>query len=550
VLGLPLFIASVAFAERRGIAPAARWIADAAIAVLLILLYRTSIGWTDQLASLRFAQLLLAGHLLVATAPFATSARLDGFWQFNRILLLRFLLAAVYAGVLWIGLAVALAALDKLFGVKVPGESFARLWAVLALGFHPWFFLSGVPHDYAELERRDDYPSGLKLFTQFVLMPLVVVYLVILTAYLGKVIVTRTWPNGWIGYLVSSVSATGVLALLLVHPLRERADSRWVNGYGRWWFVALLPSLGMLLAAIAKRVGQYGITEPRYFLLVLALWLTALALYYGVTASRNITLIPLTLCAVALLTFAGPWSAYAVGRRSQINRFSHMLAANQMGRPGAITPAGNPVSAQDRSEMSAVLRYLDLRHGPEVVARVVGVPADSARAWRTSTTGTSDSPLASAAMRKLGLEYVGRWEPREAGDTSFRANVAGQPSLDLTGFEVGRQISYPALGWIGTAVDSLELSQGSEPGTIVVKHTGTVVITLAVGDAIQRAVPADSLIARRGFPLKAPIVIDGSGQGYRVRLLFHQVNGQIVAGIPTIQKGSGLLLAAGLMGPR
>ena len=124
-----------------------------------------------------------------------------------------------------------------------------------------------------------------------------------------------------------------------MHPLRERADSRWVNGYGRWWFVALLPSLGMLLVAIAKRVGQYGITEQRYFLLVLALWLTGLAIFYGVTASRNIKLIPMTLCAVALLTSMGPWSAYAISRKSQVGRFDHLLERNGMGRAGAPTPA-------------------------------------------------------------------------------------------------------------------------------------------------------------------------------------------------------------------
>ena len=342
VLGLALFTASVTSAERRGVAPRHRWMVDLALAAGLALLYYASLDWTPDHAALRFIQLMVVGHLLVAIAPWLTGAQLDGFWQFNRMLFLRYLTGALYVAVLWAGLSVALAALDKLFGVDIDSELYAHLFAFLAFVFHPWFFLAGVPRDYAELETRDDYPAGLKVFTQFVLMPLVVIYLAILTAYLGKVILTRTWPTGWIGYLVSSVSATGVLALLLVHPLRERADSRWVNGYGRWWFVALLPSLGMLLAAIAKRVGQYGFTEQRYFLLVLALWLLGLALYYGITASRNIKLIPMTLCAVALLTTMGPWSAYAVSRRSQLNRLDGLLEKNGMGRPALPAQPGAP----------------------------------------------------------------------------------------------------------------------------------------------------------------------------------------------------------------
>ena len=239
VLGLPLFTASVTTAERHGIPERRRWAVDLLIAAGLFLLFRVSLGWNDQLAFLRFAQLLIAAHLLVAVAPYLSGGARRGFWQYNRFLFLRYLIAAFYAAVLWVGLSLALGALDKLFGVAVPNEAYARLWAVMAFGFHPWFFLSGMPRDYEALDALEDYPQGLKVFTQFVLMPLVVIYLAILTAYLGKVILTRTWPSGWIGYLVSSVSVTGVLALLLVHPIRERADSRWVNGYARWWFVAL-----------------------------------------------------------------------------------------------------------------------------------------------------------------------------------------------------------------------------------------------------------------------------------------------------------------------
>src|ERR1041385_192403 len=339
VLGLALFPAPVTTAERRGVATGARWLVDGAILLGLALLYRASNQWTDQTSFLRFAQLQLIAHLLVAVGPYSigrreVDRRLEGFWQYNRFLFLRYLVAAFYAAVLWIGLSVALGALDKLFGMKVPGETYFKLLAIMAFGFHPWFFLAGVPRSFAALDTLDDYPAGLKVFTQFVLMPLVAVYLVILTAYLGKIIITRTWPGGWIGYLVSSVSTVGVLALLLVHPIRERADSRWVNWYGRWWFVAILPSLAMLLMASGKRLEQYGVTEPRYFLLVLALWMLGLSLYYGITASRNIKLIPMSLAVVAVLASAGPWGVYAISRRSQVSRLDRILQANHMGRAG------------------------------------------------------------------------------------------------------------------------------------------------------------------------------------------------------------------------
>jgi uncharacterized protein DUF4153 len=551
ILGLPLFTASVTTADRHGIPARRRWVLDLVIAAALVVLYRVSLGWTDKLAFLRFTQLLLAGHLLVAVAPYLSKGGQRGFWQYNRFLFLRYLVAAFYAVVLWIGLAVALGALDKLFGADVPGEAYARLWAVLAFGFHPWFFLSGMPRDYQKLDELEDYPQGLKVFTQFVLMPLVAIYLVILTAYLAKVIVTRTWPSGWIGYLVSSVSVTGVLALLLVHPIRERADSRWVNAYGRWLFVALLPALVMLLLAIGKRVDQYGITEPRYFLLLLALWMLGLSLYYGITGSSNIKLLPVSLGAVALLSAVGPWGAYAVAERSQLARFNHILTANGLGKTGAIVRAEHGVSFADRRELSAILRWLSTTRGPKAIARVMGVPADTARAWEVSDERGSDDPKASRAMERIGVAYVDRWAAGAAAGPSggvggyFWANVPPPITLDVSGFDVQRPMTYPMLGWIGTAMDSVELVRGTAD-TVLVKHGGEVVVKLDARGAVHEAIPEDSLRQRGPGPLSRPIIVEGAGAGIRVRWVIDQLSGTITMGRLELQSANGAVLVGGL----
>ena len=559
VLGLALFTASVTTAERRGVATGARWLVDGAILLGLALLYRASNGWTDQTSFLRFAQLQLIAHLLVAVGPYAigrreVDRRLEGFWQYNRFLFLRYLIAAFYAAVLWIGLSVALGALDKLFGMKVPGETYFKLWAIMAFGFHPWFFLAGVPRNFAGLDTLDDYPVGLKVFTQFVLMPLVAVYLVILTAYLGKIIITRTWPGGWIGYLVSSVSTVGVLALLLVHPIRERADSRWVNWYGRWWFVAILPSLAMLLMAIGKRLEQYGVTEPRYFLLVLALWMLGLSLYYGITASRNIKLIPMSLAVVAVLASAGPWGAYAISRRSQVSRLDRILQANHMGRAGDAgrAPSVGAVSFEDRRELSALLRYLMNTRGGTGLTAVLGLPADTLKAWEhDSTQGVGSGPgdrIAALAMRHLGLAYVNRWEPG-AREQTFWANLANAPALDVSGFQLARVFSYPgAVGWIGTGSDSLQLVPEDSSGALVVKHGGAAFLKLDLRGVVRAALPLDSLGATGYNQLKRSIVVEGSAEGLRVRVVFESVRGTVRPNGVELVGGTGFVLAAGLGG--
>ena len=116
-------------------------------------------------------------------------------------------------------LALALAALDKLFGIDVDEKNYPRLWCLIAFVFNTWYFLGGVPRWLGELERTSEYPQVLKVFSQFILVPLVLLYLLILTAYLGRVAITREWPSGWIWSTPTSpASRTGKRAWPVICP--------------------------------------------------------------------------------------------------------------------------------------------------------------------------------------------------------------------------------------------------------------------------------------------------------------------------------------------
>ena len=123
-------------------------------------------------------------------------------------------------------MAIALGALDKLFGVDVDGETYVRIWFVVAFLVNTWIFLAVVPERLPELEHDREYPRALKIFAQYILTPLAFTYLVILLAYLVKIVAGAEWPSGWIGWLVASVSVTGLLGFLLVHPLRSDPGRR------------------------------------------------------------------------------------------------------------------------------------------------------------------------------------------------------------------------------------------------------------------------------------------------------------------------------------
>lgn len=437
-LGIPLFFAIGLVAERRWTSGARAWAARGLALALLVALYFSTLTWSDQVQGLRYVQLSLAAHLLVAFAPYARVREWNGFWQYNRALLLRFLLAGVFSFVLWVGLSIALAAIDNLLGVNVAENTYFRLWCWIAFLFNTWFFAAGVPDDFEALERETDYPGVFKVFAQYILSPLVTVYILILLVYLGRVLVTRVWPSGWIGYLVSSVAAAGILSLLLLYPVEERAENRWVSQYARWFWVGLVPAIVMLLLAAWKRIQQYAVTEPRYFLVILAAWLGGISLFYIITRSRNIKVIPATLAALAVLTFAGPWSAFAVSRRSQTARLQGLLERNGMLVEGVAGQPTAEVPAEDRREISAVLRYLIRNHGTASIAP--WFPEGRLAEVDTIAAGTAPGDRSEADERAaliagaLGIDYVGSWMPGEGERFDFSIE-RGDPPLDISGYD-------------------------------------------------------------------------------------------------------------------
>jgi hypothetical protein len=414
-LGLPLFFAVRITSRKRRWSPLRTWLVRLGGLGILAAFFIGWPGWSEPVRAERLVQAAVAVHLLVAFAPYLGHADQLAFWDYNKTLFLRFLTAALYSSVLFVGLAIALAGVDNLLGFEVDGEQYVRLWLLIAFVFNTWFFLAGTLEIGSPATPETRYPSGLKVFSQYVLIPLVTVYLIILTLYLGRILITRTWPSGWIGYLVSSVAIAGIFSLLLVYPVADRSENRWIQTFARSFYLALLPSIAMLLVAIWQRIDQYGVTERRYFLAVLAIWLSGIALFYVITRSRNILMIPLTLCLLAVLTFGGPWSAYSVSQRSQLDRLRRHLVANDLLDNGRVTPRTTSVSLsfEDRREIAAVLRYLLETHGTSRLEPMLGgltTEVDSIVSAAQPFERHEADDGARTIMEQLGLAYVTRWE--------------------------------------------------------------------------------------------------------------------------------------------
>ncbi|WP_316816954.1 DUF4153 domain-containing protein [Pedobacter nyackensis] len=347
-LALTLLLAADLYAEANQLKSAKQWalrLVAALICTGLYFILKPSFYLADVY---RIGLLAFAFHLLVAFAPFINKGNINGFWQYNKSLFLRILTSALYAGVLYIGLAVALLAIDGLFSVKIEWQTYMRLFAVVTAGFMTIFFLAGVPDNFGELDKDESYPKGLKIFTQYVLIPLMTIYLLILLVYEAKIIMNWELPKGLVSTLILGYAVFGILSLLLIHPIKEKEGNGWMKLFSRFFYIMMVPLVVLLLLAVWKRVGNYGITESRYILIILAAWLSLITIYFLFSKKQNIKVIPVSLCVLALLSTYGPQSAFSVSEFSQVARLKRLMGSKEK---------------KDIKQREDVIDYLVDRHG-------------------------------------------------------------------------------------------------------------------------------------------------------------------------------------------
>jgi hypothetical protein len=352
----------------------------------------------------QFLVLNIALHLLVSFAGFLPKAyNQDEFWEFNKQLFLRILTSGLYSVVLYSGLALAILAIDKLFKVEFYDHIYFHVFFVIAGIFNTLFFLNGVPEtNNSEVPLVLNYPKGLKNFTQYVLLPLISLYLVILICYEAKILVTLSLPVGWVSYLVLVFAIFGILSFLLVHPIATKTDNLWMRTFSRWFYFLLIPLLGLLFWAILYRINIYGFTHERYYVLLLSIWLSVVVAYFLIQKNPKIKFIPISMCLAGLFSIAGPQSASFISKNSQLSRFEKYMQKSDHKK----------LTFEQEQDLSSIVSFLDDNYGVEIM-----VPY--AKAKLEALVKKEKSPSAYKIMESLGYQYRSSYERPEKNKNDF-----------------------------------------------------------------------------------------------------------------------------------
>jgi hypothetical protein len=352
----------------------------------------------------QFFVLNVALHLFVSFAGFLPKKyNQEEFWEFNKQLFLRILTSGLYSFVLYCGLALAILAIEKLFNFDFYNDIYLYIFFIIAGIFNTIFFLNGVPEiNKDEIALKLNYPKGLKNFTQYILLPLISLYLVILICYEAKIILTFSLPVGWVSYLVLAFAITGILSFLLVHPIANENGNLWMRTFNRWFYFLLIPLLALLFWAILYRINLYGFTHERYYVLLLSIWLAVVVSYFLIQKQPKIKFIPISMCLAGLFSIAGPQSANSVSKYSQLYRFENYLQKTD----------AKKLTFEQEQQLSSIVDFLNENYGFEVMLPYANKKLDALY------KGDKD-PSSSKIVESLGYTYRSEYDRENDLNNSF-----------------------------------------------------------------------------------------------------------------------------------
>ena len=351
----------------------------------------------------------ILSHLFVSFAAFIREKSEVSFWQYNKNLFINFIVTLIFTGVLTLGVILALLAVQNLFNIDFREQFYAETAIVLGIVGNTLIFLLFNDNGLKYLETSTPYPVVLKFFTQFILIPLLLLYAVILYFYSGKILITWELPQGWVSYLILAYSMIGILALLLVHPLKNDSARSWVKIFSQVFYYSLIPLIVLLFTAIFTRILEYGYTEPRYYVLLLAVWLLTVQLYFIFYNKATIKFIPMSLFAFGIFALLFPGlNSFAIAKRSQKNQLEQILESNQLLHNGKIL-FDKKIPSEVAESISDKFEFLSIRDQKDYLmaylpAKIAEEEKDSRKIYISSYfTNITRNPAKPSESRYLTL---------------------------------------------------------------------------------------------------------------------------------------------------
>ncbi len=268
------------------------------------------IDWTEETAYWIAACVALplwmcVRHRLTDNEPFVRR-NVQMAWSAARALLIAGILYLLYAAIVY--------TIKSLFDIphKTWDGWYEQAALLLFCGLAPVLFFA-----------MEDRPAPVEIrrfwavLLNWVLTPALLIYTVVLYVYAAKILFTWNLPKGGVAIMVTVFFVVFLLTKML-QMLTEPQPFKWF--YDRFGLF-VLPLLALFWTGVARRLADYGLTESRYYLLLVGALMTACVLVFLFRNRRGYFALAAGALAVVLLTVLVPGlRGERIAQRAQIQR--------------------------------------------------------------------------------------------------------------------------------------------------------------------------------------------------------------------------------------
>lgn len=258
----------------------------------------------------------------------------------------------LFSVVLFLGLIAVFATIDGLSLIKLDSNIYIETWLFVVFVFSVIFFLSKLKKVDESLENYEIHKI-FKFLIYFIVIPLITTYTGILYVYFGKMLITRSWPQGLVSHLILWYTIFSLFIMIMVTPMAKKDSVARV--FKKYFPFASLPLLVLSIVSISKRISQYGMTPSRYFVVLLAMWLIFCMVSSIFKARLSVILI--SLITVVYISVFTPVNNRRITLMSQNKRFEKILVKYGLLKDGKLVK--KPELAKEKKyEVTDVLNYI------------------------------------------------------------------------------------------------------------------------------------------------------------------------------------------------
>lgn len=276
----------------------------------------------------------------------------------------------LYGGILTLGVQAIISSIDLLlFSISYDYFIHAAnfIWIVVA----PSYFLSLIPLTLnyfvdSELARRDtteavaeqettafEAPNFLQILINYIVIPLVGIYTIILVVYILLNIRGEFWSDNLLEPMLISYAIVVIITYLLACNMTQP-----IARYFRKIFPKILIPI-VLFQSIASilEIQNMGITYGRYYVILFGVFAIIAGIIFSFFRKEKTGWIVPILVILTVISIIPPIDAFTVGKNSQKEILTNTLTENKMLKQDQITP--NPdVSRKAKERITSSVNYL------------------------------------------------------------------------------------------------------------------------------------------------------------------------------------------------